>query len=128
MSLSKLSLASLALLMLTACQAEHSPGEQEASLAAADNPKPDAIELRLTGDEAVRFTGTCVVHDAEGSRHEHEIAGRTPAEHRFQGQRIACRITLTAGEGRLTVELASPGNVARSSTQGAGSTVHLRMH
>ena len=133
-TLPRLLLAAAATLMLSACQPEQNPPTnqrpQQASLAAADNgnPKPDAIELRLTGgDDPVSFTGTCVVHDAEGNRHEHDVAGRTPAEHRFHGQRIACRITLTDGDGRLTVELASPGNVARSSTRGAGSTVNVRM-
>lgn len=98
-------------------------GSASAALAAADADQLFIIEVSGTGD--ARFSGDCTVVDASGER-RFEISGATSVQREVRGHRVTCSVTQSAGTGALLIEVRSPrGNVSRSRTTGAGSTVRL---
>lgn len=97
-----------------------------AALPAATAADTGEIRLTIDGEAATRFEGECVLTTAEGERRI-GLDGSVPLETRFEGSAIACRIQQSSEQGYLRVELRGGGNVSRSLTQGAGSTIRLRL-
>jgi hypothetical protein len=84
----------------------------------------DAVDLRLTGEEGVKFEATCEL-TRDGATETARLAGAVPAERRWQAEAISCRIRQTSAQGHLQVELTKGGNRTRSRTSGQGSTLSL---
>lgn len=81
------------------------------------------IEISSVGD--ADYAGECVVVDA-AVESRLEIAGSSTFRQEVRGDRLTCTITQSRGTGGLVVEIRAPaGNVTRSRTSGAGSTVRV---
>jgi hypothetical protein len=78
-----------------------------------------SFSLAITGAAGTRYTGQCTLTTAAGEK-TLELAGVVPRHEQLVAQAVVCRI---ASAGSVTVELARPGSVSRSTI--TGGTAHI---
>jgi hypothetical protein len=85
------------------------------------------IQIVITGTDKTRYAATWTVIGNNGERHRFEESGYVPANFTYNGQAIDGTVTALSDSGRLEVEIRKNGNRSRSSTQGKGSNIRVRV-
>jgi len=85
------------------------------------------ILVEIDGAEGVTFTATCH-YLADGQEQVVELSGALPLRREIVAPHLICRVTQTSAEGSLAIALRGPtGNVSRTRTRGAGSTIRIEI-
>ncbi|MCE8004816.1 hypothetical protein [Billgrantia ethanolica] len=90
------------------------------------DPPESEIVIVFDGVPNTRFQASLTIDDG-GQITTHELEESVPSEYRYKGEVLEARIRQTSQEGALSVEVRKRGNVSRSSSQGQGSEIRLRV-
>ncbi|WP_141638476.1 hypothetical protein [Halomonas sp. KM-1] len=91
----------------------------------ADSPKSEIV-IVFDGVPGTRFQASLKIDDGVQVV-THELEESVPGEYSYQGEALEAHIRQTSQEGALSVEVRKRGSVSRSSTQGQGSEIRLRV-
>jgi hypothetical protein len=78
--------------------------------------------LDITGDQAARYTGRCIVTTATGDE-TLELSGVVPQHQQVTGQGLVCSFE---SEGSISVEISRQGRVSRGATNGGRISIAVR--
>lgn len=90
-----------------------------------DSPKNEIVII-FDGVPGTRFQASLTIDDGDQVVTQ-ELEESVPREYRYQGEALEAHIHQTSQEGALNVEVRKRGSVSRSSTQGQGSEIRLRV-
>ena len=86
------------------------------------------IQVNITGTAETRYTAIWTVTDSNGQKQEFEKSGHVPDSYAYSGEAITGAVTMLSDTGRLEVEIRKNGNRSRSSTQGKGSLLNIKIN
>lgn len=85
------------------------------------------IQVDITGTADTRYSAIWTVTDNNGNKQQFDELGNVPSSYAYSGEAIAGAVTVLSDSGRLEVEIRKNGNRSRSSTQGKGSVVNIKV-
>lgn len=86
------------------------------------------IQVNISGTADTRYAASWTVTDRDGGKQQFDESGKVPASYAYTGEAFAGTVTVLSDTGRLEVEIRKNGNRSRSSTQGKGSMLRIKVN